>query len=120
MVQLNIVTVGHNEEKNLPKFFSSLGYFDELCKLRIIYCDQWSSDQSLTIAKEYAHETYQHWKKGYCEWSRKRVVDNLLSDGEWLLVLDCDEEITDLLAKEIVATISANNYNIIKILIGYY
>jgi glycosyltransferase involved in cell wall biosynthesis len=37
----------------------------------------------------------QHW--GYCEPSRKKAHDN--SDGEWILVLDADERISDDFAK---------------------
>jgi GT2 family glycosyltransferase len=53
MGKLNIIIVGHNEEKNLPKLFKSLEYFEGKVDLNIIYCDQESTDDSVKIAKEY-------------------------------------------------------------------
>lgn len=114
-MQLNILTVWHNESSNLPKYFKSLRNFSDLCDTRIIYCDQGSLDNSLEIAKKYNAEIYEHGKKWYCEWSRKRCVDNLFKDWDWILVLDCDEEITLALAKEIVNTIENQDIWVIKI-----
>lgn len=112
---LNIITVWHNEEKNLNKYFNSLNHFKDLIKIKIIYCDQWSTDKSLEIATLYHAQIYQHGKKWYCERSRKWCVDNLFQNWEWILVLDCDEEITKDLAKEIYHTIAHTSIGIIKI-----
>lgn len=111
-MKLTVVTVGHNEATNLPKYFNCLKNFDSLCEIKSIYCDQGSTDDSLIVAKKNGAEVYEHGKKWYCEWSRKRCVDNLIEDGEWVLILDCDEEVSYLLAKEICDTISNSNYDI--------
>lgn len=115
IMKLNIITVWHNEELNLSKFFESLYHFNDLMNTRVVYCDQWSTDKSLEIATLYHAEIYQHGKKWYCERSRKWCVDNLFQDWEWILVLDCDEEITKDLAKEIYDIITTTTIGIIKI-----
>ena len=101
MKKLNIIIVWYNEEKNLPKCFKSISNFDGKIDLNTIYCDQSSTDSSLNIAKDFWIIVRRHPKYGMWEFSRIEVVEKEINNGEWLLFLDSDEEITKSLANEI-------------------
>ncbi|MCX6824262.1 MAG: glycosyltransferase [candidate division SR1 bacterium] len=113
--KINIITVGYNEEKNLPKLYNSLKNLDHHFEVRKIYIDQSSTDTSVDIAKKYGCETYVHPNKGYADPDKKRAVEELCQDNDWCCILDADEEISPELAKELATTIQANTYDILKI-----
>lgn len=102
MQKLIVIIVGYNEEKNLPKCFDSLEKVSNILDIRKIYIDQSSHDESVSLAKKYWCETYIHPNLWYADPDKKWGVENLCSPNDWILILDADEEITLVLAQEIV------------------
>jgi len=117
MTKLNIITVWYNEEINLPKLFKSLEYIKSKIEIRHIYVDQSSIDNSTNIAKENWCEIYVHENKWYADPDKKWIVENLLNNEDWCLILDCDEEITKELSDEIIININNNKFDIFNIYI---
>ena len=101
MKELNIITIWYNEERNLHKLYRSLDLCNDSCQVRKIYIDQSSNDKSVFIAEEYWCETYIYPNKWYADPDKKRAVENLCHDDDWILILDADEEVTRELANEI-------------------
>ncbi len=119
-MKLNILTVGYNEETNLPKLFESLKYIKSKIDIRHIYIDQTSTDNSFGIAKKFWAEVYVHENKWYADPDKKWAVESLLTEDDWCLILDGDEELSKELSDEIVWLISTNTDSIYKIKLKVY
>lgn len=104
MKKINFIIVGYNEQKNLPKFFSSLNNIKDILDIKVFYIDQSSDDDSVKIAKENGAEVYIHSNKGYADPDKKWAVETLVKDHEICFILDADEEISKDLALEIDET----------------
>ena len=120
MKELTIIIVWHNEEKNLQKLFKSLKNFENKVKLNVYYCDQESDDDSVKIAKDNWAIIEHHPKYWICESSRIRATDEHVENGEWILYLDADEEISSKLADEMVKTIESDLYEVCIVPINVY
>lgn len=108
---LNIIIVGYNEESNLPKCFEHLQYLQSKLDCRVIYIDQSSDDNSAEIARKNEAEVYVHENKWYADPDKKWAVETLCSDGDWCMILDCDEEVSDKLADKITLIVEENKNN---------
>lgn len=102
-MKLSAVVMTWNEERNIKRCLQSLsGLVDE-----IILVDMESTDNTVEIAKTFKAKVYSHPFVGYVEPARNVGFEK--AKGEWIIVLDADEEVPDSLAtkiKEIVATSS--------------
>lgn len=97
-MSISAVLVVKNEEKNLARALKSLAFVDE-----IVLVDMQSEDKTLEIAKKFNCKIYPAPKdSGYVEPARNFSVAK--ASGDWILVLDADEEISPALAKAIVAS----------------
>lgn len=106
---LSVAIITLNEEKILEKTLKSVNEFAD----EIVIVDSGSTDKTEEIAKKYnAKFYYQKWL-GYGP-QRNRAID--LSNGEWVLNIDADEEISEDLAK-IIKDIKngKNDYDVYKI-----
>ena len=76
-----------NEEHNLPRVLSSAApYVDE-----IIVVDTGSTDRTMDIAREYGAKIYQHpWENSFSVHRNQSIG---YATGDWLLILDADEEL---------------------------
>lgn len=119
MVNVNstliIITVWYNEEINLPKLFDSLKYIKSKIKIRHIYVDQSSTDKSVEIAKRNWCEIFIHPNKWYADPDKKWAVEELCKDDDWILIMDCDEELSENLSNEIINTIEDKQYDVLNI-----
>lgn len=98
-MSISAVLVVKNEEKNLERALKSLTFVDE-----IVLVDMQSSDRTLEVAKKYHCKIFAAPKDtGYVEPARNFSLSK--AKGDWLLVLDADEEIGSQLAKTILNTI---------------
>lgn len=77
----------YNEEKNLEQCLSSLTWVDEL-----IVIDMGSIDKTLQIAKKYRAKIYNHPFTGFVEPARNFGLEK--AHGDWIIVLDADEELS--------------------------
>jgi len=110
-----IITIWYNEEQNLHKFFESLKYIKSKINVRHIYVDQSSTDKSLGIAKSNWVKTYVHTNKWYADPDKKRAVEELCSDEDWILIMDCDEELSKNLSDEMIDNIKNKKYDVLNI-----
>ncbi len=93
MTKISVVINTRNEEKNLPLALVSVkGLADE-----IIVVDMESNDKTREIAKKAGAKVYLHKPTGYVEPARNFAISK--ATGNWILILDADEEIPKKLAQ---------------------
>jgi len=104
--KISVVINTLNEAGSLPRAISSVkGLADE-----IIVCDMESDDNTGGVAKKLGAKVFTHKRLDYVEPARNFAISK--AQGEWILILDVDEEIPSGLIKklkEIVKT-SQNDY----------
>jgi (heptosyl)LPS beta-1,4-glucosyltransferase len=95
MAKLSIVISAYNEQKKIRTCLESVKFADE-----IVFVDNSSTDKTVKIAKEYT-------KKIFIQPNEPTKIDlqkNLgiaKATGDWIFVLDADEQITPALAHEL-------------------
>jgi glycosyltransferase involved in cell wall biosynthesis len=82
----------YNEEKNIDRCLSSLAFADE-----IVIIDMGSSDNTLSYAQKYKPKIYNHPYMGFVEPARNFGISK--ANGDWILIVDADEEIPLKLSK---------------------
>lgn len=94
-MKLSVCIICRDEEANLPRLFQSLdGLADE-----IIFVDTGSSDQSINIAQHY-QVTILHWTWNH-HFGEARNESLHHATGDWILIVDCDDEITSATTSQI-------------------
>lgn len=95
MGKISVVINTLNEERNLPKAMASVeGFADE-----IIVVDMKSDDKTQELAKKAGAKVYEHKRVGYVEPARNFAIGK--TKGEWILILDADEELPKSLASHL-------------------
>lgn len=95
MGKISVVINTLNEEENLPRAIASVkGFADE-----IVVCDMHSDDKTRDIAKRFGAKVYEHERTGYVEPARNFAISK--TEGEWVLILDADEELPHGLGKNL-------------------
>lgn len=95
MSKISVVINTGNSEKYLPRALSSVkGLADE-----VVVVDMKSTDKTVEIAKREGAKIYNFEPVGYVEPARNFAINK--ASGDWILVLDADEEISDSLAKKL-------------------
>jgi (heptosyl)LPS beta-1,4-glucosyltransferase len=109
MVKVSVVINTLNAEKDLPQCIASVkGLVDE-----IVVVDMESNDDTVSIAKKLGAKVYIHRRLSYVEPARNFAISK--ANGEWVLVLDTDEELSQTLIKKlksIIANPKADYYRI--------
>lgn len=83
-----------NEEKNIERALKSAQWADE-----VVVCDMHSEDKTVEIAKKYKAKVVYHKPTGYVEPARNFAIGK--ANGDWILILDADEEIPERLANRL-------------------
>lgn len=106
---ITAVLINFNEAGKLERCLKSIKDF----AAEIVVVDLGSTDKSLAICKKYGVNVFKHEFVPYVE----KVRDYALSKatGDWILVLDPDEAITDELKKELKNIASADNFAAVNI-----
>jgi glycosyltransferase involved in cell wall biosynthesis len=99
---LSVVITTWNEELNLPRVVSSV----KKIAGEIIVVDTESTDKTVEIAKKLGCIVYTHKNTGIVEPVRNFSIAK--AKGDWVLLLDADEEVNPELADIIVKTISSD------------
>lgn len=99
-LSLTLIILTYNEELNLEKCLKSVKNIPS----QIIIVDCGSTDQTIAIAKKYNAEIYTHPFTTQAE-QFNWAIDTLKIEGEWILRLDADEEISPELLNEITEKI---------------
>ena len=107
---LSVVIIAWNEEKNLPRAISSARRLaDEI----VVVVDTASTDKTLEIAKKLKCQVFTHAHTGIVEPMRNFSLSK--AKGDWVLLLDADEEITAELSSRIQKLVSSNKADYFRI-----
>jgi len=93
MASISAVIITLNEEANIRRSLESVRWADE-----IIVVDSGSTDRTVQICREHGCRVFEH------EWAGDGPQKNYgieQATGDWILILDADEEVTPELASEI-------------------
>ena len=109
---LSVVIIAKNEERNIRRCLSSVQWADE-----IIVLDSGSDDKTLAIAKEFTDKVYSTDWQGYGV-QKQRALANASCD--WVLNLDADESVDEVLRADILRAISASDIDAYRVPIQMY
>lgn len=101
MKKISVVIITKNEENNIRRCLESVKWADE-----IILIDSQSEDKTVEIAQEYNAKIYSPVWKGYGPAKQEGVKQ---TSHDWIISIDADEEVTELLAAEIKTILSQDN-----------
>jgi glycosyltransferase involved in cell wall biosynthesis len=87
-----------NAERDIRECIEAVKWVDE-----IIVLDDYSSDRTLEIARQYTDKIYQKKMTGYTEW---RDFGLQKASYRWVMPLDADERVTPQLRDEIIEKLS--------------
>ena len=105
-MSISAVLIVKNEEKRLARALKSLKFVDE-----IVVFDMLSTDHTQAVAKKFTDQVFSTPEDfGYVEPARNLAVSK--AKGEWILVLDADEEVPKSLADKIKDLIKANDTDV--------
>jgi len=90
---ISVVINTFNNEGEISKAISSVKSLAD----EIVVCDMESSDNTPDVAKKLGAKVYSHKKEKYVELVRNFLISK--AAGDWILILDPDEEISPKLAK---------------------
>ena len=110
--KISLITLARNEEAMIAQCLKSAWFCDE----RIIV-DSFSTDRTVEIAREVGASVYQREWPGFLA---QRTYALERATGEWVLILDADEQATHDLGNEILRAVAApdapDGYRIPRIL----
>lgn len=95
MVGISVCIIGKNEEENLDRCLKSIQNIAD----EIIYLDTGSKDKSIEIAKKYKATVYI--EKFDNNFSNVRNTCKSYAKNEWILFIDCDEEMKNINKKDL-------------------
>ena len=95
MSKISAVVNTLNEQDNIKRCLKSLRFADQ-----IVIVDMESEDDTVKIAKNYTDNIYSHKKTGYVEPARNFAISK--ATGDWILLIDADEEISKTLANKLI------------------
>jgi glycosyltransferase involved in cell wall biosynthesis len=105
---LSVSIICFNEEQNLRRCLESVSWADE-----VVIADSMSRDRTLEIARQYTDKVFQRNWTGYRDQKNFALSK---CQGEWILSLDADEQVSEPLREEILGEIrrpqSAEGYSI--------
>ncbi len=108
-MKISAVINTYNEESNLPRCLNAvLGVVSE-----IVIVDMGSTDQTLKIAKQFGARIYKHPYVGYVEPARNLGLEK--AKGDWILLLDADELISDFLLQKLIGLAQNGAYQFVRI-----
>jgi glycosyltransferase involved in cell wall biosynthesis len=97
-VTLSVVIITYNEEANIGRTLESVKPLVSDGKGEIIVVDSGSTDRTVEMARSYGAKVFVEEWKGYAA-QKNSVIDK--ADGEWILLLDADEEVDPEMAASV-------------------
>ena len=94
-MKISVVINTFDEEKNILRAITSVKDFAN----EIVVCDMFSEDKTVGIAKKLGAKIITHKKTDFVEPARNFAVEQ--ATGDWIFVLDADEEISVDLANQL-------------------
>lgn len=102
MIPISVCIIGKNEEKNIEKCLEPLTHYP----FEIIYVDTGSTDATKELASKYTDKIYDFEWIG--DFSAARNFSLSKASHNYVLVIDCDEYLTDLDLDGLYAAIEAH------------
>jgi glycosyltransferase involved in cell wall biosynthesis len=96
-MKLSVVIITKNEEANLPRCLDSVRFADQ-----VIVVDSHSTDRTVEIARQCGTRVETTEWQGFGKAKQKALS---LAEGEWVLSIDADEQVSAELASEIQSII---------------
>ena len=93
--KLSVVIIARNEQANIGECIASVRDIAD----EIIVVDDFSEDSTASIATAHGAAVYSRAMNG--NWGEQQTFGIQQASREWLLLLDCDERVTEELAMEI-------------------
>ncbi len=94
MTPISICVIMKNEEKNMENFLSSIKEHFKGYPYELVLVDTGSTDNTLSIANKYTDKIFHfQWINNF---SAARNFSLSCASNDWILVLDCDEYVTEL------------------------
>lgn len=107
-MKISICMIVKDEEKYLPRCLKSIKHLLDTGLAELILVDTGSSDKTVEIAKEFTDKIYFHpWQGSFSE---ARNYSISLAKGEYILILDADEELEKEGIKFIINLFNSNEY----------
>jgi (heptosyl)LPS beta-1,4-glucosyltransferase len=106
---LSVVISTWNEEANLPRAVSSVKKIAD----EIVVVDTESTDKTVEVAKKLGCKVFHHKNTGIVEPVRNFSISK--ASGDWILLLDADEEVPQRLAKFITEAIKNTDIDYYRI-----
>lgn len=114
MIPLSVCIIGKNEEKNIDKCLAPLTSYD----FEIVYVDTGSTDRTKELAAKYTDNIYDFtWVDDF---SAARNFSLEKASRDYVLVLDCDEYLTDLDLNALCTAIEAHPKGVGQIIRNSY
>jgi len=108
-MKISVVINTYNEEKNISRCLESVkGFADE-----IVVVDMHSTDRTVEIAKKYGAQVFEREYTRYVEPARNFALSR--ATGDWILLIDADEELSGTLRKKLEEIIENNVFDYIEI-----
>ncbi|TQK63084.1 glycosyltransferase involved in cell wall biosynthesis [Brevibacillus sp. AG162] len=92
-IKLSICMIVKDEEKNLDRCLVSLQPLMARSDVELVVVDTGSTDKTVEIAQRYTQKVYFHAWNG--NFSEMRNISISYATGEWLFIIDADEELQD-------------------------
>lgn len=108
-MKISTVVNTYNEEKNLDRCLKSVKDFTD----EIIVVDMHSDDKTVDIAKKYGAKVFLHEHTRYVEPARNFALSK--AQGDWILLIDADEELPSGLAKKLKEVIEIDRADFVEI-----
>lgn len=95
MSKISVIINTLNEEENISRALSSIQKIAD----EIVVCDMYSDDKTVEIAKKFGAKIYHHKRTNFVEPARNYALSK--ATGDWLFILDADEEMPASLGVEL-------------------
>jgi glycosyltransferase involved in cell wall biosynthesis len=102
MPRLSAVVITHNEASRVAGCLESLAFADE-----IVVVDDESADETAEIARRYTPRVIVHAHEGE-NFDLNKNIGMDAATGDWVLLVDADERVTEALADEVRRVIEAD------------
>lgn len=103
-MKLSVAMISFNEEENIARTIEAVkNVADE-----IVLIDSFSTDKTVEIAEKLGAKVYSEEWKGFAAQKNSAAEK---CGGEWILFLDCDEEITPELADSITKAVDTGEFD---------
>ncbi|MBU1967135.1 glycosyltransferase family 2 protein [Patescibacteria group bacterium] len=97
---LSVIISTKNHADIIERALESVKFADE-----IVVVDMYSNDETVKIAQKYTDKVFQHKDYGYVEPVRNFSISKTI--GDWILIIDADEEVSQGLKKAIQSIVKA-------------